>query len=43
MMAGQALLEGRGVEASEESALAYFQRACDAGDRKGCDYVAMLR
>ena len=43
MMAGQALLEGRGVEADERSALAFFQMACDAGERKGCDYLTLLR
>ena len=43
MMAGELLLEGRGVESDEALAMTMFKTACDHGERRGCDYVESMR
>lgn len=43
MMAGELLLEGRGVGMDEALALTMFRTACERGERRGCDYVQTLR
>jgi TPR repeat protein len=42
LMAGELMLHGMVTPKEDDSALAWFQAACDQGERKGCDYVTML-
>jgi TPR repeat protein len=36
LLAGEILYEGRGVEADEQQAVAFFKRACDGGEQQAC-------
>jgi TPR repeat protein len=39
LLAGEILYEGRGVDADEAQAVAFFQRACEGGEARGCESV----
>jgi TPR repeat protein len=42
MLAGELLLQGRVEPTDDGDALAFFQRACEAGESQGCAYVSQL-
>lgn len=40
LLAGEILYDGRGVKEDDEQAVAFFRRACDDGERRGCELAS---